>query len=105
MEQLWNHIYMCAKDRIMHWTQKPDNPDPTPLCVLLSTLHRSKIDWTDASLWPEDYIEGQWKRVVPMSFLVANIGRGYTGSSMVIDALCSGMPSPHPATSVMQGLN
>ena len=103
MEQLWSHIYMCAKDKTMHWTQKPDQLDPEPLCNLLSTLHQSKIDWTEASLWPEDCIEGQWKRVVPMSFLVANIGSGWTGSSMVIDALCSGMLYPHPAISLVQG--
>ena len=103
MEQLWSHIYMCAKDKTMHWTQKPDQLDHKPLCNLLSTLHQSKIDWTDAFLWPEDYVEGQWKRVVPMSFLVANIGSGWTASSMVIDALCSGMLYPHPAMSLVQG--
>ena len=82
MEQLWSHMCMCAK--------RPVKLDPESLCTLLSHLHRSKIDWTNAALWPEDYIQGQWTRVAPLAFLVANIGRGRTGSLGVINAVCSG---------------
>ena len=90
MEQLWSHIYVCAKDRHFFTTQTAEQLLTKPLNVLLGYLHHCMIDWTDASLWPEDYIDGQWKRVVPMSFLVANIGDNTTGSYWVIDALCSG---------------
>ena len=90
MEQLWSHFYMCAKDLCFLMTQTPDDLHTKPLNQLLGYLHHCKVDWTDASLWPEDYIEGQWKRVVPMSFLVAHIRNNVSGSLWIIDALCSG---------------
>ena len=94
MEQLWNHIYVRAKDPHLFLAQTCAQMFAMPLCQLLSTLHQNKIDWTDASLWPEDYIEGQWKRVVPMSFLVANVGSNPGGTLWLIKALCSGECCP-----------
>ena len=97
MEQLWSHIYACAKDGHLFRTQTAEQLLTKPLNVLLGYLRHCKIDWTDASLWPEDCIDGQWKRVVPLSFLIANIGDNTTGSYWVIDALCSGKEYPRPA--------
>ena len=82
MEQLWSHMHMCAKH--------PVEQDSTLLSSALSHLHLYKVDWTNAALWPADYVQGQWTRVVPMAFLVANIGRRRMGSMGVIKALCSG---------------
>ena len=93
MEQLWNYMYMCAK--------QPVELDPEYLRKLLQKLHQCKVKWMDASLWPEDYTQGQWTRVVPMAFLVANIGTGRPGSIGVIDAICSGELYPHPAASAV----
>ena len=101
MEQLWSHIYVCAKDQHFFLTQTREQLRIKPVNLLLGYLHQCKIDWTDASLWPEDYIEGQWKRVVPMSFLVASIGENLTGSYWVIDALCMGERLSRPAKSAL----
>ena len=101
MEQLWNHIYVCAKDQHFFLTQTREQLRIKPVNLLLGYLHQCKIDWTDASLWPEDYVEGQWKRVVPMSFLVASIGENVTGSYWVLDALCMGERLSRPAKSAL----
>ena len=90
MEQLWSHMYMHARDPRLFLAKTVAQLFAKHLSQLLSTLHQNKIDWTDASLWPEDYIGGQWKRVVPMAFLIANVGSNPGGSLWIIYALCSG---------------
>ena len=99
MEQLWSYMYMSAKDRSVYL--RDDQLSIKTLPALLSALHQYKIDWTDASLWPEDYIQGQWTRVVPMSYLSSNMGRGL--SMMVVKAVCSGEWYCRPVASAAQG--
>ena len=45
---------------------------------------------TDPSAWPEDYVNGRWKRQIPISFLLENSGPRVAACIGVINAICSG---------------
>lgn len=90
MEELWCYLYTTAKHPAMDLVTHPNQINTEHLCQLLEILHLNGIDWTDASIWPEEFIDGKWQKLIPIDFFLANIGNGTTGSTKIISAICSG---------------
>ena len=60
---------------------------------ILSTLHTHGVDWTDPSAWPEDCVDGTWRRQFPIPFLLEHVDSDTSSSMTLLVALCRGTGS------------
>ena len=90
MDQLWCYIYTCTKDPLLDMIRHATHVDIKRIRKLLKRLYTGGVDWTDPSAWPEDYVNGRWKRQNPISFLLENSGPRVAACIGVINAICSG---------------
>ncbi len=90
MDQMWCCFHMNAKHPRMEGMQSPSQLTSAYYRGLLRILYESGVDWTDPSAWPEDYVDGHWKRQIPIPFLMGNIRTGSKSSISITIAICEG---------------
>ena len=90
MDQLWCYFCTRAKHPTMDLVNAPTQMDTRHVRQLLSELHKHGVDWTDPSIWPEDYVGTKWERQIPIPFLLENMGGYRTGSIRIIVAISEG---------------
>ena len=93
MDQLWCLFYTCAKHPMVEYFPNGSLKHVEEACQILSTLHTHGVDWTDPSAWPEDCVDGTWRRQFPVPFLLEHVDSETSSSMTLLVALCRGTGS------------